>query len=139
MTREAAPPPAFPEAGWFEALREAVASDPELAVVGRWCTLNVALAVSEKTFLLRLREGRIAGVLPEPDIGASWSVTLRGTLEDWRTFLQPESPPFYQDLLAMSRRVPSFSIEGDRKAFVRHLRVMRRVFEIAKSIGAARA
>ena len=133
------PPPAFPEAGWFEALREAVANDAELSVTGRWCTLNVALVVGEETVLLRLREGKIAGVVPDPDIGASWSVTLRSTSEDWRTFLQPEPPPFYHDLLAMSRRVPSFSIEGDRKAFVRHLRVMRRVFEIAQRIGAGRA
>ncbi len=131
--------PTFPEAGWFEALREAVADDAELSVTGRWCTLNVALVVGEETVLLCLHEGKIAEATPNPGIGASWSVTLRGTLEDWRTFLQPEPPPFYQDLLAMSRRVPSFSIEGDRKAFVRHLRVMRRLFEIAQSIGAGRA
>jgi hypothetical protein len=36
----------------------------------------------------------------------------------------------------MNTRVPSFSIEGDRKAFVRHLRVLRRVFEIAQKLDA---
>lgn len=127
--------PTFPEASWFETLRAAVASDAELAVTGRWCTLNVALVASEETVLMRLREGKIVEVVPEPDIGASWSVTLRGTREDWWTFLQPEPPPFHHDFLAMNTRVPTFSIEGDRKAFVRHLRVLRRIFEIAQRIG----
>lgn len=133
MTTQA---PAFPEARWFEALREAVADDAELSVTGRWCTLNVALVVGEETVLLLLREGKIAEVRPDPDIGASWSVTLRGSPEDWRAFLRPEPPPPYHDLLAMNTRVPSFSIEGDRKAFVRHLRVLRRVFDIAQELGA---
>ena len=126
----------FPDAQWFEALRDAVADDAELSVTGRWCTLNVALVVGEETVLLRLREGKVAEAIPNPDIGASWSVTLRGSPEDWRTFLQPEPPPFHHDLLAMNTRVPSFSIEGDRKAFVRCLRVLRRVFEISQKLGA---
>ena len=126
----------FPETGWFEALREAVADDAELSVTGRWCTLNVALVVGGETVLLCLHEGKIAEAIPNPGIGASWSVTLRGSPEDWRAFLRPEPPPFYHDLLAMNTRVPSFSIEGDRKAFVRHLRVLRRVFEIAQKLDA---
>ena len=126
--------PTFPEAGWFEALREAVADDAELSVTGRWCTLNVALVVGEETVLLCLHEGKVAGAVPNPGIDASWSVTLRGAPEDWRAFLRSEPPPFYHDLLAMNTRVPSFSIEGDRKAFVRHLRVLRRVFEIAQKL-----
>lgn len=126
----------FPEAGWFEALGDAVASDAELAVTGRWCDLNVALVAGESTVLLRLRGGKVAEVVPEPDISASWSVTLRGAPEDWRAFLRPNPPPFHHDLLAMNTRVPSFSIEGDRKAFVRHLRVLRRIFEVAQRLGA---
>jgi hypothetical protein len=128
--------PTFPEAGWFEALRGAVADDAELSVTGRWCTLNVALMVGEETILLRLDKGKLAEVIPEPGIDASWTVTLRGSPEDWRAFLRPEPPPFHHDLLAMNTRVPSFSIEGDRKAFVRHLRVLRRVFEIAQKLDA---
>jgi hypothetical protein len=131
--------PVFPERGWREALRAAVAADDELAVTGRWCTLDLALVVGEEIVLLRIEEGKIAEVIPEPDIGASWSVTLRGTREDWLTFLQPVPPPFYQDLLAMNGRVPSFSIEGDRKVFVRHLRALARIFRIAQEIGGGRA
>ena len=125
---------AFPEPGWFEALHVAVADDAEMAVIGRWCTLDLAIVAGEKTVLLRLEGGRISGVVPEPDIGASWHVTLRGTREDWLTFLQPVPPPFYADLLAMNSRVPSFSIEGDRGAFVRHLRALGRVFRIAQQM-----
>ncbi len=138
MTGRTVPPP-FPEPGWFEALREAAAADDELAVIGRWCTLDLALAVDKDTVVLRLREGRLSDVVSDPDIGTSWSVTLRGTGEDWRTFLQSVPPPFYSDLLAMNSRVPSFAIEGDRKAFVRHLRALGRLFAIAQSIGSGHA
>ncbi len=127
--------PSFPEGSWFEALSEAVAADAEMAVIGRWCTLDLALVAGEETILLRLREGRISEVAPDPDMGYSWSVTLRGKREDWLTFLQPEPPPFYNDLLAMNGRVPSFSIEGDRTVFVRHLRSLSRLFRLAQFLG----
>lgn len=129
----------FPDRGWFEALREAIAADAELKVIGRWCTLDLALVADEETVLLCLKEGGIFDIVPEPDIGASWHVTLRGTREDWMTFLQPVPPPFYTDLIAMNGRVSSFSIEGDRRAFVRHLRALGRVFRIAQEIGNGRA
>ena len=48
-------------------------------------------------------------------------------------------PPFYSDLLAMNSRVPSFAIEGHRKTFVRHLRALGRLFEIARLMGESRA
>ncbi len=132
-------PVVFPEAGWFEALREAVATDAELAVIGRWCTLDLAVVIDEQTVLLRLRGGKITGIVSDPDIGASWSVTLRGKLEDWLTFLQPMPPRFYTDLLAMNSRVPSFTVEGDRKVFVRHLHALGRIFRIAQQMGSGRA
>ena len=131
--------PGFPEVGWFEALREAVATDAELAVIGRWCTLDLAVVIDEQTVLLRLRGGKITGIVSDPDIGASWSVTLRGELRDWLTFLQPVPPRFYSDLLAMNSRVPSFMIEGDRRVFVRHLHALGRIFRIAQQMGSGRA
>ena len=133
--RVAASRPAFPAREWFESLREAVAADAEMGVIGRWCDLDLALAVDEKLVLLVVRAGKIADVVQDPGLGASWDVTLRGTLEDWVTFLQPVPPPFYTDVLAMNSRVPSFGIEGDRKAFVRHLRALGRTFELARRLG----
>jgi hypothetical protein len=136
VTGQTVPAPVFPEPEWFEVLRDAGAADAELAVIGRWCTLDIALAVDRDLVLLRLRRGRIDEVLVDPDIGVSWDVTLRGTRGDWGTFLQPTPPPFYTDLLAMNSRVPSFSIEGDRRKFVRHLRALGRLFAIAQAMRA---
>ena len=135
MTAGAVPGTTFPQEGWFEALREAVAADAELAVIGRRCSLDLALVADGETILLRLQEGRISEVIPNPHMGHSWSVTLRGRKEDWLIFLQSEPPPFYNDLLAMSGRVPSFSIEGDRGTFVRHLRSLSRLFRVAQIVG----
>jgi hypothetical protein len=139
MIGESNAQPVFPQRDWFEALREAVATDAELAVIGRWCTLDLALVAGEETVLLRLEGGRISEIIARPDIGASWSVTLRGRREDWLTFLQPVPPPFYHDLLAMNSRVPSFSIEGDRRVFVRHLHALGRIFRVAQQMGGGHA
>ncbi len=129
----------FPQKEWFDALRAAVAEDAEMKVIGRWCDLDLALAVDDELILLRVRSGKIADTVFAPDLGASWDVTLRGELEDWRSFLQPTPPPFYSDLLAMNSRVPSFGIEGDRRTFVRHLRPIGRIFALAQHLGADHA
>jgi hypothetical protein len=139
MDRVKAPKPSFPQKDWFEALRRAVAADAEMGVIGRWCDLDLALAADEELVLILIRAGKIAEIEPNPDLGASWDVTLRGTLEDWRTFLQPVPPPFYTDVLAMNSRVPSFGIEGDRGIFVRHLRALGRIFDLARRIGGGSA
>lgn len=139
MNRENNIHPIFPDRHWFEALRKTVAQDTELAVIGRWCTLDLALAVDEETVLMRIEGGRISEILMEPDIGVSWSVTLRGARQDWLVFLQPVPPPFYSDLLAMNSRIPSFGIEGDRKLFVRHLHALGRIFRLAQQMGSSHA
>ena len=130
-----APQPSFPRKEWFEALRGSVAADSEMEVIGRWCDVDLALAVDDELVLLQIRAGKIAQIVPNPDLGASWDVTLRGTLEDWKTFLQPVPPPFYTDVLAMNSRVPTFGIEGNRGLFVRHLRALGRIFDLARRIG----
>ncbi len=139
MDRVMALQPPFPERGWFESLQEAVAADAEMEVIGRWCDLDLALAIDDELVLVTIRAGKIVDVVFSPDLSASWGVTLRGTLEDWRTFLQPMPPPFYSDVLAMNSRVPSFAIEGDRGVFVRHLRALGGIFALAQRIGAGHA
>jgi hypothetical protein len=134
VTAETAPGTGFPERGWFEAWREAVAADAELGAIGRRCSLDLALVADGKMVLLRVREGLISEFVPDPGMADSWSVTLRGRRDDWLTFLQPEPPPFYNDLLAMNSRVPSFSIEGDRRSFVRHLRCLTKLFRVAQLV-----
>jgi hypothetical protein len=135
-SRVAGSGPVFPAPEWFEVLRDAAASDAEMALIGRWCTLDTALAAGGDLVVLRLRRGRIDEILPDPDIGVSWDFTLRGSKEDWQTFLQKEPPPFYTDLLAMNSRVGTFSIEGDRRKFARHLRALGRLFAIAQALEA---
>ena len=138
MAQERLAAPAFPAPEWFETLQYAAAVDQELALIGRWCTLDIALVVGEQIVLLRIRDGSVVEVNSNPDIGASWDVTFRGTETDWQTFLQPIPPPFYTHRPAMNSRVQSFSIEGNRRKFVRHLRAISRIFRIAQRIGARR-
>ena len=129
-------PAVFPDHGWFDTWQAAVAEDRELAVIGQWTTLNFAVRVGEDIFMVRLRKGGVEEVIAEPDMNDSWSFTLAGAPEDWRSFLQEKPPPFYHDLLAMNVRIPTFSIEGDRHDFVQHIRTIKRLFRIAQSLGA---
>lgn len=119
---------------WFQLLARAVADDPEMSVIGRWCTLDFAITVDDEIIVIQLDAGKIGQVQYNPDINAAWSFTLRGTREDWHTFLQPVPPPSYTDLLGMNSRVASFSIDGDRQMYVRHLRAISRIFQIAQSL-----
>lgn len=124
----------FPSLSWFEALQDVVSEDRELAIFGKWSTLGFALRVGERDFFVRVREGRIEGIVAEPDEGHC-SFTLVGAPEDWETFLQETPPPFYHDLLAMNVQVPTFSIEADQHAFMQHIKTIKRIFRIAQSLG----
>jgi hypothetical protein len=39
----------------------------------------------------------------------------------------------------MNSRIPSFSIEGERRTFVRHLRALTRIFGLAQRMGSGHA
>jgi len=125
----------FADPAWFKLLQDAVAKDCELAVFGRWSTLSFALQVGETVFLIRLLNGKIEEILKEPDTSDSWSFKLSGSPEDWKAFLQETPPPFHHDLLAMNARISTFSIEGDWHTFVQHIRVVKRIVRIARSLG----
>lgn len=129
----------FPSAEWFALLSEAMRHDPELGVTGHGLSLDLGLRSGDEARLLRLRGGRLEAAQPmrgEPEDAPD--VVFAAPLEAWREFLRPEPSPFYHHPLAMASRVPGASLEGDLTLFVRHLRALNRVFELARSVESRR-
>lgn len=126
---------AFPSTEWFGSLAEAMREDRELGAIGHGLSLDLGIRCGEKLYLLRLREGRLASAEPAPGGPESDpDFTICAPPEAWREFLKPEPPPFYNNPLAMASRVPGASLEGDLTVFVRHLRALNRVFELARGV-----
>lgn len=130
---------AFPSDEWFCSLAKAMRDDRELGVIGHGLSLDLGLRRGEETYLLRLRGGRL--VATEPVSNGSEDApefVISAPPEAWREFLKAEPPPFYNHPLAMASRVPGVSLEGDLTVFVRHLRALNRVFELARCVESRR-
>lgn len=130
----------FPSVEWFDSLAQAMREDPELDAIGHGLSLDLGVRCGEEGYLLRLREGRLAAVeAVSGESGDSPEFTICAPPEAWREFLKPEPPPFYNNPLAMASRVPGAALEGDLTVFVRHLRALNRVFELARCVESGRA
>lgn len=130
-------PAVFPSISWFEMLGEMVGSDPEMRVLGRYFEVRFAIVCGDRTILIEIEPNLAFRVSGEPGMEASWDFTLRGEAADWEKFLNLVPPALYSDLLAMNRHSDTFHIEGDRKSFVRHIRGIHRLFQLARRIGHA--
>lgn len=129
----------FPDGEWFDLLAVAMRDDRELGVIGHGLSLDLGLGYGDETYLLRLRGGRLAAVEgPDEITDGEPDFLLSAPQEAWQEFLRAEPPPFYNHPLAMASRVPGASLEGDLTAFVRHLRALNRVFELARAVESGR-
>lgn len=130
----------FPSTQWFGSLARAMREDPELGAIGRGLSLDLGVRCGENAYLLRLREGQLESAEPlAGDPRPAPEFTICAPPEAWREFLKPEPPPFYNNPVAMASRVPGASLEGDITVFVRHLRALNRVFELARGVESGRA
>jgi len=113
----------FPAA---EAWREACTDDACLrAWAGDW-SVGFAISDGPETTNFNLVAGEV-----QPGGGPA-AFTLAAPAPVWAKFLRPIPPRHHHGLFAMLYRVPEFTIEGDRLAFMQHVHVARRVLEIGK-------
>jgi hypothetical protein len=109
----------------LEGLREAMASDRELAVVGRFFTCDLLLGSGDRRFLLRFREGGLFEIVPDPLPVVPWQVAIKAPEETWEKFLQNPPPPMFHDVWA-AVWLGHMTLEGDTKVFMQnHLAVWR--------------
>jgi len=128
---------AFPDLRWLEAFRDRVNADPEMQLIGHWFTTSMALSFGDSRYVLRVEEGRIAGIVAKPRIVARAAFGFRAPLEVWRKFLSANPPPLYHDFFAMLMRVPDFVIEGDSFVAMQNARALHRMMNLMRGTEAA--
>ncbi len=123
-----------PTPDWMERYRERVNSDREMAVVGDWFSLDFKLSFEGDSWLLSVREGRIADIVHRPRFDRPARFTISAPLRVWRKFIRPDPEPLYHDFFAMLMRVPEFEIDGDSLAAMQNARALHRMMNILKSM-----
>ncbi|HVB07000.1 MAG TPA: hypothetical protein VNF07_12215 [Acidimicrobiales bacterium] len=127
----------FPGAAFFLRLGRRMATDPELAVCGRFLDLAVGFESDGNRQVITFHEGQLVGVAPDREDGVD--LAFSGSHEDWERFLSREPPPGYADVVGMDRRGDTFSITGDATVLARHLRALSCVLRLARAEATAGA
>jgi hypothetical protein len=125
-----APGPPFLDAGWRAQLATRLAQDPEFAHVARWCNVAIELSCIEGSARLVLSSGHL-----EPD-GATTGhpqVRVHAPAERWAAFFSADPPAWHNDLLGLARRHSDVELDTGGQTFVRHLRALNRMWEVARA------
>jgi hypothetical protein len=109
-----------------ERLREIVNADPALVRRGRFLTVDFLLEVGDVPYLVRVVEGRIAGVERGPFLLRSWRFALRAPAEAWARFWAAVPEPGYHDLFAMTKGGQA-RVEGDLQPLMANLAYVKDV------------
>ena len=94
-----------------------VNNDAPMRRRGRTLNADVLVEIGPRSWLLRIREGVIETVTPEPRGMISWTVALRFDPEAWGQFMTPLPPPGRNDLMALIRH-GKLQAEGNLHPFM---------------------
>jgi hypothetical protein len=109
-----------------EALAERVNREPGLVRRGRFLSTTFLLEVGDVEYLVKVVEGRIAGVERGPFLMRPWTFALRAPADAWARFWEPVPPPGYHDLFAM-KKLGVARVEGDLLPLMANLRYVKDV------------
>ena len=123
-----------PTPDWMERYRDRVNADREMAVIGDWFSLDFKLSFEGDTWLLAVREGRIADIVHRPRFDRPARFTIVAPMRVWNKFIRPDPEPLYHDFFAMLMRVPEFEIDGDSLAAMQNARALHRMMNILKTM-----
>jgi hypothetical protein len=109
-------------------LPDLVNENPGLVRRGRYLSTTFLVEVGATSWLITVREGRIARVERGPFLMRAWSFSIRGSEDAWRRFWARVPEPGYHDLFAMTR-IGAARVEGDLYPLMAHLRYVKEVLE----------
>jgi hypothetical protein len=96
----------------LDRLPDLVNADAGLVRRGRFVSTTFLIAIDDTDYLVRIAEGRIAGVTPGPFITPDYSFALRASREAWAKFWQPLPPLGFTDMFALVKN-KLMRVEGD--------------------------
>lgn len=104
----------------IETLPDRVNGDARLVHRGRFVEATFLLDTGEESWLVRIREGRVAEMRKGPFVMPRWTFALRAPAEAWHLFWSAAPPPGYHDLFALIR-FKRLVVEGDMQPFMANL------------------
>ena len=121
----------------IEHLPELVNSDAALVRRGRFLSTSFLVGVGTDSWLVRVQEGRIAGVARAPTVMPNFSFALRAPADAWARFWAPVPEPGWQDLFALQRH-KALVMEGDLQPLMANLLYVKDVLASPRKRGAPR-
>jgi hypothetical protein len=115
---------------WFQRLAQAVDSDIELNLIGRYFTATLSLTFGDKRHDLIFSQGKLAQVRHGKKIDWRADFGFRASEKTWNLFFADPPPPLYNSVFAMIMRVPDFHLEGDSLSLAQNVRAVTRFMEI---------
>ena len=112
----------------LETLQELVNADVALVRRGRWLTADMMLEIGDGRHLVKIREGRIAGIEPLPLLAMPSDFAICGTEEAWHEFWQRVPKPRHHDVMALIRE-GKMRIEGDLEMMMAHFLTLKMMLE----------
>jgi hypothetical protein len=104
----------------LDTIARRVNADEKLVRRGRFVDTTFLVAIDGADTLIRVREGRIAEVIPGPFITPNYSFALRAPREVWEKFWQPLPPPSFNDVFGLVKQ-KLMRVEGDLHPFMANL------------------
>ena len=121
--------PVFLDRRWRRRLGDRLAEDDEFAHVARWTNVTVQLSAPEGVAVLAIEAGQLVDA-PAADQPL---IHLSAPAARWAKFFDPIPPPWHNDVLGFSRRHDDVQLDSGGETLVRHLRVLSRMWEVARA------
>ncbi|WP_458352388.1 hypothetical protein [Peribacillus frigoritolerans] len=117
---------------WMENFQEAVNTDQELNVIGKYCVTDLLLQIGAKEYIVQIKQGKLTNFF-EKEALDGWSFAIRGSLEAWEKFTQPIPPPMFHELFAAVFQ-GNLQLEGNLKELYANLRYMIRFLDVTREV-----
>src|SRR6185436_4323026 len=88
----------------IERIPDLVNSDANLVRRGRFLSTTFMLEIGDQGYLVKIIEGRIAGVTPGPFVTPNYSFALRAPRDEWEMFWKKVPAPGHNDIFALFKR-----------------------------------
>lgn len=93
---------------------------------GRYLSTTFLVEADEVSYLVRVREGQVAGVERGPFLMRPWTFAVRAPADAWRRFWRAVPEPGYHDVFAM-KKLGVARVEGDLVPLMANLRYVQDV------------
>jgi len=122
---------AFLDSSKGERLRNVINNDTEFKLAARYMSEDILLEVDDSRCIIKVRDGVIMEIKPNPTSDDHWGFSIKATAESWDKLLQSSPPPFYTGLNAGMIR-GNLQIRGNMEVAFAYLWAMNRMLDMMR-------